>query len=152
LPEAQLDCFLLRIDLGYPVREEEPAILDRFIKNDPLEDLAAATSPGHIHELQPLRVEIRVSMPVREYIADLIGAMRSHPKVLYGASPRGSLGLMKAAQAAALLRGRDFVIPDDVKDLAPLVLTHRMILRHEERAKGAFAHTVLALPGPCFCW
>jgi MoxR-like ATPase len=143
LPEAQLDRFLLRIDLGYPVREEELAILDRFIKNDPLEELGAVTSPGHIHELQLLRREIMVAMPVREYIADLIGATRSHPKVLYGASPRGSLGLMKAAQAAALLRGRDFVIPDDVKDLAPSVLTHRIILRHEERAKGGSARLVM---------
>jgi MoxR-like ATPase len=143
LPEAQLDRFLLRIDLGYPDRNEELAILDRFMKSDPLEVLSAVTSPGHIHELQLLRRDILVSKPVREYIADLVGATRSHPKVRYGASPRGSLGLMKAAQASALLNGRNFVIPDDVKDLAPSVLTHRIILRHEERAKGASAHAVM---------
>jgi MoxR-like ATPase len=143
LPEAQLDRFLLRIDLGYPDRNEELAILDRFIKNDPLDTLPAVTSPGQIHELQLHRREIRVSRPVREYIADLVGATRSHPKVRYGVSPRGSLGLMKAAQASALLKGRDFVIPDDVMDLAPSVLVHRIILRHEERAKGASAHLVV---------
>ena len=97
LPEAQLDRFLLRIDLGYPVREEELVILDRFMKNDPLEDLVAVTTPERIHELQLLRRDIMVSQPVREYIADLVGATRSHSKVRYGASPRGSLGLMKAA-------------------------------------------------------
>jgi MoxR-like ATPase len=143
LPEAQLDRFLLRIDLGYPGREEELAILDRFIAADPLDDLQAVTSPEFIHAQQRQRRNVLVSMPVREYIADLVGATRCHPKVRYGASPRGSLGLMKAAQAAALLQGRDFVIPDDVKNLALPVLTHRIILRREERAKGATARAIM---------
>ena len=143
LPEAQLDRFLLRIDMGYPVREEELAILDRFAQGDPLLNLTAVTSPDRIHELQLLRRDILVSKPVREYITDLVGATRKHPKVRYGASPRGSLGLMKAAQASALLHGRAYVIPDDIKTLAPSVLTHRIILRHEERAKGATAQEVM---------
>jgi MoxR-like ATPase len=110
---------------------------------DPLDGLESITTPGRIVELQRIRSGITVALPVREYIADLVGATRSHPKVRYGASPRGSLGLMKAAQGLALIRGRDFVIPDDVKELAPPVLTHRIIMRHEERAKGFSSRTVM---------
>lgn len=143
LPEAQLDRFLMKIDIGYPVKEEELAILERFLKNDPLEGLEAVTTPERIVELQKKRCDIIVALPVREYIAALVGATRGHPQVRYGASPRGSLGLMKAAQSLALVRGRAFVVPDDVKELAPSVLTHRIIMRHEERAKGASARAVM---------
>ena len=143
LPEAQLDRFLMKIDLGYPPKEEELTILERFLTIDPLDLLESVTTPERIVELQTLRSTIIVSLPVREYIADLVGATRVHPKVRYGASPRGSLGLMKSAQALALLRGRNFVIPDDVMELAPPVLTHRIILRHEERAKGSSSTAVM---------
>jgi MoxR-like ATPase len=143
LPEAQLDRFLMKIDIGYPGKDEELAILERFLKNDPLESLKAVTTPERIVELQRKRSDIIVALPVREYIAALVGATRGHRQVRYGASPRGSLGLMKAAQSLALLRGRNFVVPDDVKELAPAVLTHRIIMRHEERAKGASASTVI---------
>ncbi|MFA6506415.1 MAG: MoxR family ATPase [Treponemataceae bacterium] len=143
LPEAQLDRFLMKIDLGYPTKEEELAILERFRENDPLIDLEAITTSERIVELQKKRRAVTVSAPVREYIADLVGATRTHPQVRYGASPRGSLGLMKASQALAAIRGRDFVTPDDVKELAIPVLTHRVILRHEERAKGASARAVM---------
>ena len=84
-----------------------------------------------------------MSQPVREYIADLVGATRSHPKVRYGASPRGSLGLLRASQALAILRDRDYVLPDDIKELAQPILAHRIILRHEERAKGAVAADIV---------
>jgi MoxR-like ATPase len=143
LPEAQLDRFLMKIDLGYPTKEEELSILERFLLLDPLDGLEAVSTPGRIVELQRLRAGILVALPLRSYIADLVGATRSHPQVRYGASPRGSLGLMKAAQALAVLRGREFILPDDVKELAPPVLTHRIILRHEERAKGASASAVM---------
>lgn len=143
LPEAQLDRFLMRIDLGYPTKDEELAILERFRESDPLEGLAAVTRPERIVELQKERSAVVVSAPVREYIADLVGATRVHPLVRYGASPRGSLGLMKAAQALAAVRGRSFVVPDDVKELAGPVLAHRVILKHEERAKGASAGAVV---------
>jgi MoxR-like ATPase len=143
LPEAQLDRFLMKIDLGYPSKEEELAILDRFRMLDPLDELEAVTTPERIVELQRQRGEITVALPVRSYIADLVGATRTHHQVRYGASPRGSLGLMKAAQAMAVLRGRDFVLPDDVKELAQSVLAHRIILRHEEVAKGASAPAVV---------
>jgi len=144
LPEAQLDRFLMKIDIGYPDRSEELTILDRFMRNDPLVGLEAVSSPERIVELQKRRSEVLVAPQVREYIADLVGATRSHPKVRYGASPRGSLGLIKAAQALAAIRGRGYVIPDDVKELAGPVLTHRIILRHEERAKGMSASAVVA--------
>jgi len=144
LPEAQLDRFLMKIDIGYPDRSEELTILDRFMRNDPLVGLEAVSSPERIVELQKRRSDVLVAPQVREYIADLVGATRSHPKVRYGASPRGSLGLIKAAQALAAIRGRGYVIPDDVKELAGPVLTHRIILRHEERAKGMSASAVVA--------
>ena len=143
LPEAQLDRFLMKIDLGYPDRDEELAILERFRTSDPLDKLEAVSSPEKIVELQRKRGEILVSQPVREYIADLVGATRSHPKVRYGASPRGSLGLLRASQALAILRNRDYVLPDDIKELAQPVLAHRIILRHEERAKGAVAADIV---------
>jgi MoxR-like ATPase len=143
LPEAQLDRFLMKIDAGYPGREEELAILERFRDDDPLGSLVAVSSPERVVALQRERRSIVVSWPVREYIADLVGSTRAHPKVRFGASPRGSLGLMKAAQALAALRDRSFVLPDDVKALAMPVLAHRIILRHEERAKGVSARSVL---------
>ena len=144
LPEAQLDRFLMKIDVGYPDREEELAILDRFARGDPLAELGAASSPERIAELQRRRGEIAVAPAVRGYIADLVAATRNHPKVRYGASPRGSLGLFRASQALAAVRGRDYVIPDDVKELALPVLGHRIILRHDKRVEGASAAAVMA--------
>lgn len=143
LPEAQLDRFLMKIDIGYPSSAEELIILERFQKDDPLDRLEAITTPERLVELQKKRGEILLSPPIREYIVAIVAASRRHPQVLYGASPRGSIGLMKAAQALAALRGRDFVLPDDVKELALPVLTHRLILRPEERAKGASAPRVM---------
>jgi len=144
LPEAQLDRFLMKIDMGYPSRDEELAILERFREDDPLKRLGAVTTPERVAELQRERASVAIAAPLREYIADIVGATRAHPKIRYGSSPRGSLGLMRSAQALAALRGRSFVIPDDVKYLAIPVLAHRIILRHEERAKGASAREVAA--------
>ena len=144
LPEAQLDRFLMKIDIGYPTKDEELAILERFLQDDPLAELDSVSSPERIVELQKKRSLVTVAPQVRVYIADLVGATRGHPQVRYGASPRGSLGLIRAAQALAAIRGRDFIIPDDVKELALPVLTHRIILRHEDRAKGASASAVMA--------
>jgi len=153
LPEAQLDRFLMKIDLGYPSREEELTILERFASGDPLTGLGAVTTPERIEQLQKARGSVHVSDTVRGYIADLAAATRRHPSVRYGASPRGTIGLLKAAQALAAIRGRDFAIPDDVKELARPVLAHRIILKHEERARGGSALAVLdeilsALPVP----
>jgi MoxR-like ATPase len=155
LPEAQLDRFLMRIDLGYPTRDEEIAILARFQEDDPLEGLPAAVSPESITGLQKRRSAVAISHGIREYIADIAAATRAHPRVRYGVSPRGAVGMMRAAQSLALIRGRDFVLPDDVKELAGPVLRHRIILRHDERTRGASAGAVLdevlarvAVPSP----
>jgi MoxR-like ATPase len=143
LPEAQLDRFLMKIDLGYPSKTEELAILDRFGGGDPIEALVAVTTPDVIVANQRLRAAILVAPPVRDYIADLVIATRAHSRVRYGASPRASLGLLRAVQALAMLRDREYAVPDDVKELALPVLAHRVILRHEERAKGSTARLVL---------
>ncbi len=143
LPEAQLDRFLLKINLGYPDKAEEIEIMNRFQQEDPLEHISAVISPKELVLLQQERRMIKVSEPVKEYIADITGATRISQFLKYGASPRGSLGLLRAGQAMAALRGRDFVLPDDVKMLAMPVLCHRLILKDEYRIKGMTAGDVL---------
>jgi MoxR-like ATPase len=136
LPEAQMDRFLLRLRLGYPDRDEEMAILERFRETDPLVDLDAVTDPSQITALQRARRKIRISTPVRQYIVDLVRATRDHESLRFGSSPRGSLGLMRAGQAMAVLKGRDYVLPDDIKALALPLLAHRLLLNEEERLTG----------------
>jgi MoxR-like ATPase len=143
LPEAQLDRFLLRVHLGYPDKEAEIAILDRFQKDDPLLHLAPVAKPGQITELQEARKKIRVSQPIKEYITDIATTTRSHPCLRLGVSPRGSLGLMRAGQALAALRGRNYVLPDDIKYLVLPALAHRLILTEEERLRGNTPEHVL---------
>ncbi|MDF1591582.1 MAG: MoxR family ATPase [Desulfobacterales bacterium] len=136
LPEAQLDRFLLKLRVGYPNRNEEIAILERFQEKDPLPELDAVTTPERFAELQQARKKIGVSDALRQYIADLVGATRRHDALRFGASPRGSLGLMRAGQALAGIRGRAYVLPDDIKHLAIPVLSHRLILKDAERLRG----------------
>ncbi len=143
LPEAQLDRFLLKLRLGYPEKEEEISMLERFREEDPLGSLEAVVSPEQITQLQGARKKIRISLPVMEYIADIVRATRANKSLRFGASPRGSLGLMRAGQALAALRGRDFVLPDDIKHLAVPVIAHRLILTDEERLRGETAGHLL---------
>ena len=143
LPEAQLDRFLLKLRLGYPDKDEEISILERFRGKDPLKDLKAVASPEQITALQEARKKIRVSLPVREYIADIVRATRENEDLRFGASPRGSLGLMRTGQALAALRGRGFVLPDDIKYLVVPVLAHRLILTDEQRLRGATSEQLL---------
>ena len=143
LPEAQLDRFLLRVHLGYPGRDDEISILERFQEKDPLLELKAVARPEQFIDLQNARKKIRVSAPVREYISDITRATRSHGSLRFGASPRGSLGLMRAGQSLAALRGREYVLPDDIKALVIPVLAHRLILREEERLRGGTQEAVL---------
>jgi MoxR-like ATPase len=143
LPEAQLDRFLMRIDLGYPTQAEEVAILQRFQGEDPLNQLKPVISPDQVTQLQHQRQAIHISDEIRSYISYIASATRSHPKVRFGISPRGSLGLLRASQALALIHERDYVIPDDIKQLAFPVLLHRLILKQEERIRGTQAATVL---------
>lgn len=136
LPEAQLDRFLMKIQLGYPEKGEEIAILERFQEEDPMLALAAVTNPAEVVELQEARKIIHISAPIREYIVDIVRATRSNPSLRLGASPRSSLGLMRAGQALAALRERNYILPDDIKYLAVPVLAHRLILKEEERLRG----------------
>ena len=143
LPEAQLDRFLLKLRLGYLEKDQEISMLERFQEKDPLESLNAMVSPEKITELQAARKKIRISYPVREYITDIVRATRKNEALRYGASPRGSLGLMRSGQALAALRGRDFVLPDDIKYLVVPVLAHRLILTDEERMRGGTPEQLL---------
>ena len=136
LPEAQLDRFLLKIHVGYPDKAEEIAILERFQEQDPLADLKSVADSEQLAEMQQARRHIRIAAPIKEYITDIVGATRHHSALRFGASPRGSLGLMRAAQGLAAIRGREYVLPDDIKALALPVLAHRLILKEEERLRG----------------
>jgi MoxR-like ATPase len=143
LPEAQLDRFLLKTQLGYPDKQEEIQILERFQQTDPLQKLMPVATPEDVSRLQRDRRDIIVSGPVREYITDIVRATREHTAIQFGASPRGSLGLMRAGQALAALRGREYILPDDIKSLALPVLTHRLILKEEDRLRGENAEHIL---------
>jgi MoxR-like ATPase len=136
LPEAQVDRFLLRVAIGYPDEAEEAAILERFRLSDPLPELAAVTTPEEIAALQAQRRRVRVEPGVRDYIVKVARATRSHAEIELGASPRATLALYQSAQAWAAIQGRDFVLPDDVKYLAPHVLTHRMMLSSQAQLRG----------------
>jgi MoxR-like ATPase len=129
LPEAQLDRFLVRLQMGYPVGNEAVSLLNRFLANDPLATLQAVASREELLEAQSMCLEVTVSEPVLGYIAALCEKTRAFEQVQLGVSPRGMLALMRAAQALALIFGRDFVIPDDIKALAIPVLAHRVIVR-----------------------
>ena len=144
LPEAQLDRFLLRLRLGYPDQDEETAILARFQKSDPLPELTAVAGTAQIAELQRKCRQVRVSEPIRRYIAAVVAATRVHDALRFGVSPRGSLALMRAGQALAALRGRDYVLPDDIKHMAGPVLTHRLILKDVEQLRGASGDRIVA--------
>lgn len=143
LPEAQLDRFLLRIRLGYPEQDEEIAILQRFQEEDPLQKLSSVVTPSEISNLQRARRKIHVSRAVKEYMTSLVAATRKSPLLRLGASPRGSLGLMRSGQAFAALQGRNYVLPDDIKFLAVPVLAHRLILKEEERLRGTSQEDVV---------
>jgi len=143
LPEAQLDRFLLKVHLGYPKREEEIRIMEQFQEKDPFAEMAAVATPEEMLHLRKKRCRIRVSTPIKEYITDIVRATRRNTTVEFGASPRGSLGLMRAGQAQALVRGREFVLPDDIKSLAIPVLGHRLVLKQRERLRGEESRALL---------
>ena len=154
LPESQLDRFMLRVHLGYPQREQEMAILERQQRTHPVESIEAVTSAEELLEVQRAVREVFVEDLIRRYVVDLAGATRRHPDVYVGASPRASLALLRAAQALAILRGRDYVTPDDVKGLAAGVLSHRVIVQPAARVKDVTGRTIveeiadtLAVPG-----
>lgn len=136
LPEAQLDRFLLKLRMGYPTHTEEIEVLKRAEKSAPIEDLSSVMSVEDLILLQKEVKDILVDDTIKNYIVDLANRTRKDSYVYLGVSPRGSLALMKASQAYAMLKGRDFVTPDDIQYLAPFVFSHRMILRSEARYDG----------------
>jgi len=136
LPEAQLDRFLFSLSLGYPGYESEVLILEREEHDNPLDGIQPALALDDVLRLQESVLRVEVARPIKEYIVRLIGATRSHPEVILGVSPRGGVAIQRAAQAIALLNGRDFVIPDDVKTVAPAAMAHRLITRARGLAAG----------------
>ncbi|AIE83847.1 AAA family ATPase [Fimbriimonas ginsengisoli] len=143
LPEAQLDRFFSRLSLGYPERDEEAAILGQQQVAHPLELVTEVVSMATLQEIQTAVRDVFVHDTIRHYIVDVVRATRESNQFLMGASPRGSLHLMRAAQANAALSGHDFVRPDDVKEMASAVLGHRVLPRSELRAKGLTTEEVI---------
>ena len=143
LPEAQVDRFLLQLKLGYPSASEENEMVVRFEQSNPLDTLPSVTDAQSLLALQAEARRVRVEESVRNYIVSIVRATREHPAVELGASPRGSLSLHRTAQALAAIRGRNFVIPDDVKQMAPFVLTHRLIISPQTRLRGRTAAEIL---------
>ncbi len=144
LPEAQIDRFMLRIVLGYPNEDEENQILERFRHGDPLAELHAVTSPEELLELQKLRSEIRVEESVRGYIVRVGRETRTHAEIALGASPRATLALYQTAQAWAALQGREYVLPDDVKQMSTHVLTHRLMISPQAQLRGRLPEELIA--------
>jgi MoxR-like ATPase len=136
LPEAQIDRFLLRIKLGYPSLDEERTILTRFEQGDPLDSLASVIETSELLRLQTAVRGIKVEQSVMSYILALCRNTRERDGVMIGVSPRGTMALHRASQALAAIHGRAFVLPDDVKSLAPYVLTHRIVVDGQSRLRG----------------
>ena len=143
LPEAQLDRFLMRISLGYPSFMDELSVIKQQEKTHPIDELEAVASPEDVIKLQKAAQNIYVDTAVREYIVGLIEATRNHEDVSLGASPRASLGMFRAVRGRAILRDRDYAIPDDVKELAYAVLAHRLILSPAARMRGLHTWQVI---------
>jgi len=143
LPEAQLDRFLMRISLGYPSFTDELSVIEQQEKTHPIDELEAVASPEDVIKLQKAAQNVYVDTAVREYIVGLIEATRNHEDVFLGASPRASLGMFRAVRGMAILRDRDYAIPDDVKELAYAVLAHRLILSPAARMRGLHTEQVI---------
>ncbi len=139
LPEAQLDRFLLKINIGYPSTEDDREILARYRQGDPFEELSPVVTSDELIEMQQACRQIHISGDVEDYIIRLVHATRDNEAVQLGASPRGMLALYRSSQALAVLRGRTFVIPDDVKYLANFVLIHRIITKADSHLRGQTA-------------
>lgn len=144
LPEAQLDRFFLRVGVGYPNRDEEMDILLRQSAGSPLEQLRPVVTASTILELQRTLPQIHLSEAVRGFIVDLAQATRSHEGLSLGVSPRGALAMSRGVRALAAVRGRDYVLPDDVQELAGPVLAHRLVVSSQARLRGREAGDVLA--------
>ena len=136
LPEAQLDRFLMKVALGYPDAASESDMLLRFERSDPLDTLTSVVGPEDILTMQEQVRLVRVENSVRQYVVNVCRATRAHDDILLGASPRATMALYRTCQARAAINGRDFVIPDDVKLMAPYVLNHRLVVNPQTRLRG----------------
>lgn len=136
LPEAQLDRFLLKIKMGYPTFDEEMEVLTRVEKRAPIEEIKSVITAEQMIQMQEQVLQVHIEDNVKYYIVQLVRETREDSRVYLGASPRASIALMKAAQAYAFIKGRSFVLPDDVQYLAKHVLSHRLILKPEARYEG----------------
>ena len=144
LPEAQLDRFLARLKLGYPSASHEITILDSQLHSHPILDLQQVSGQDEILALQAKTKDVYVDNLIKQYIITLVDATRRHDGVYLGASPRGSLALQRLGQARALLEGRDFITPDDIKGLAHAALGHRIIVNPAARVRGMTADQIVA--------
>jgi MoxR-like ATPase len=136
LPEAQLDRFLMKIEIGYPTAEDDRLILSRFKQTDPLDELTAVITAEDLLKMQKECREVHITADVEDYIINIIHATRKHENVQTGASPRAMLALYNASQAYAAIQGRGFVTPDDIKHMVSPVLIHRIIPKSESRLRG----------------
>lgn len=143
LPEAQLDRFMLRLSLGYPDEATERRMLHAQSRMHPIENLQPVTDTDTVLAMQHAASGVHLDDSVAEYIVALVRKTREHKNIYLGASPRATIALMSAAKAYAFLQEREFVLPDDVKHLAPFVLGHRIILQSEARMEGATFHSVI---------
>lgn len=143
LPEAQLDRFLMRLSIGYPADADERQIIRNQRQGHPIESLEPVVDGRDLLTYGQQVTEVHVDESLEDYILHLVQATRSHPDLTLGASPRGSLALYKTGQALAAIHGRDYVIPDDIKNLAPLTLAHRLILKPESQLRGRTPFSIL---------
>lgn len=143
LPEAQLDRFLMKLSMGLPDTSEEMTILSNFMNDNPLETVKSVCSVEQLVQIISRVHEIFVHPALREYIIAIAGQTRNHPRIALGLSPRGSLALMRASQALAAIRGRDYCIPEDIRHLAVPVIAHRLILSHSMSASETEAAEIV---------
>jgi len=153
LPEAQLDRFMMRLSLGYPSAAAEDAILHSQTSGDPFAELESVLGTAEVLAMQEAASRVEVAPPLRRYVVDLLTATRASRDIYLGASPRAGIALVRAAKALALLRERDFVVPQDLKDLAGRVLSHRIILSpdarvHEHAEEAVIARLLETVPVP----
>ena len=144
LPEAQIDRFLVHVHIGYPDREEENFMLERFRTEDPMKNLKPVVSIEEIQQMQSERKDIRVETSIQDYIVRISEATRNNVDISLGASPRATLALYQVSQAWAALQGRGYVLPDDVKRIAPKVLSHRLIIAPHAQLRGRNVQELIA--------
>jgi MoxR-like ATPase len=144
LPEAQLDRFMMRLSLGYPSAEAEEDIIQEQTSHNPLAELRPVLDGEEALAMTQAVTRVRVAPALRRYVVDILTATREHRDVYLGASPRAGIALMRASKALALLRGRDFVVPKDVKDLAVRCLAHRVMLSPDAKVHGVSAESLVS--------